>query len=88
MQVLRKRIGLSIRKGDDITLVGEQYVWQRIYTYQEISLLADLTNFVLVASYGDLNLKVASDDPDSTRIILCLQKPDEADVDFLDDLTD
>ena len=88
LQVLRRRVGLSLRKGDDISLVGEQYVWQRVWTFQEINLLADLTGFNVVASYGDFDLSVPADSPQAKRLIVCLQRPDDEDVsDILDSLS-
>ena len=87
-QVLRRRIGLSLRKGDDISLVGEQYVWQRVWTFQEINLLADLTGFNVVASYGDFDLDMPADSPEAKRLIICLQRPESEDVsDILASLT-
>lgn len=80
LQVLRKRIGMSLRKGDDISLVGEQYFCQRVWTYQEVCLLADLTGFDLVATYGDLHLDVQADSQDAKRLVVCLQRPETEDV--------
>lgn len=87
MQVLRKRIGVSIRRGDDIDLIGEQFVWQRTYTYQEIALLADLCGFQLVAAYGDFDEDIDMDHPDQSRFIACLQRPETDDEDFLGSLS-
>ena len=78
---------MSLRKGDDITLVGEQYVWQRTYTYQEVSLLADLSGFDIVATYGDLDLEVPMDDPECRSLVAILQKPEGgSDSEFLESL--
>lgn len=88
LQVLRKRIGMSLRRGNDITLVGEQFVWHRMYTYQEVCLLAELTGFNLVETYGDLDTNISVDSPESKSLVLCLQKPEIAgDEDFLDVLS-
>lgn len=88
LQVLRKRVGMSLRRGNNITLVGEQYVWHRYYTFQEICLLAEMLGFHVVATYGDLSMDVEVEGPESKSLVVCLQKPDvEGGEDLLDVLS-
>ena len=82
MQVLRKRVGLSVRQGNDVELIGESYVWQRVYTYPELELLAEAVGFQVVAAYGDLDMEVDVDHRDAARLVLCLQRPEVEDDDL------
>ena len=78
---------MSLRRGDDITLVGEQYIFHRTYTYQELCLLADLVGFDIVATYGDLDMDINVDSPEAKSLVACLQKPEEeGDLEFVDSL--
>ena len=74
VQVVKKRVGVSVRKGDDIDLQGEGYTWQRVYPYQELLLLARVAGLKTVAEYGDMSLDVSLEDERAYRLVLCMQK--------------
>jgi len=73
-QVLRRRVGVSVMQGSEIELQGESYVWQRVFTFQELSLLADLTGLELVATYGSLNADIPLGHPEQRSLTVCLAK--------------
>lgn len=72
-------MGLSVRQGNDVELIGESYVWQRVYTYQELELLAESIGFQVLAAYGDLDIEVDLDHKDAARLVLCLRRPEVED---------
>ena len=51
-----------------------EVVPQRIYTYQEMSLLARASGFDLQAAYGELHLTTSIRDEDAPRMVLVLER--------------
>ena len=47
---------------------------QRLYTFQEIDLLARLTGFEVAAVHGGLDMSVPVDSDDSYALVVCLRK--------------
>jgi hypothetical protein len=47
---------------------------QRLYTYQEIELLARLTGFEVAAVHGGLDIDVSVDSDDSYALVVCLRR--------------
>ena len=47
---------------------------QRLYTYQEVDLLARLTGFEVAAVHGGLDMDVPADSDDSYALVICLRK--------------
>lgn len=54
--------------------VLSETVPQRVYTYQELKLLAALNAFDLHAAYGDMQMDVSFCDPDAPRMVLVLKR--------------
>jgi hypothetical protein len=77
LQVLRRKVGVSVRQGVDTDLLGESYVWQRVYTFQELSLLAVLTKFEVVATYGAMDANIPLGHKKQKSLVLCLAKPSD-----------
>lgn len=65
---------MSVRQGADIDLQGESYVWQRVFTFQELNLLGDLTGFEVVATYGAMNSAVPLGHKNQKSLVVCLAK--------------
>lgn len=60
-------------------LQGEGYLWQRMFTLQELMLLADSVGLEVAGTYGDLNLDIDLSHDEASRLVLCLQKPAQVD---------
>lgn len=75
MQILRRRISVSIRKGSEINLQGEQYLFHRLFTYQELLCHALQNGFSVVARYDDLATQVDAFKHEVRRVVVVLQKP-------------
>lgn len=59
---------------DGIPLHLEEQVAQRMWTYQEMVLLAEASGFVLVGSFGALDEEVGMDSEDAFRMVVVMQK--------------
>ena len=59
------------RDGHDLLV---DTVPQRLYTYQEIELLARLTGFEVAAVHGGLDMDVNVDSDDSYALVVCLRR--------------
>ncbi len=75
MQVLQRTVTIyqADSKGKMQKLLSET-VPQRIYTYQEMKLLAALSAFDLHTAYGDMQMDVSFCDPDAPRMVLVLKR--------------
>lgn len=75
MQVLQRTVTIyqADSKGKMQKVLSET-VPQRVYTYQEMKLLAALSAFDLHAAYGDMQKDVAFCDPDAPRMVLVLRR--------------
>ena len=74
MQVMQRTV--TIMQGDasgKMQQVIKESVSQRIFTYQEMLLLASSSKFRIHQAYGDLLTNVPIDDPDAARMVLVLQ---------------
>lgn len=60
--------------GGNDKLLLEESVAQRLYTYQEVDLLARLTGFQVVGVHGALDMQVGVDSEDSYALVICLKK--------------
>lgn len=60
--------------GENDELILEDMVAQRLYTYQEVDLLARLTGFTVVGVHGALDMQVGVDSDDSYALVVCLKK--------------
>ncbi|DBB17834.1 TPA: hypothetical protein ACH3X3_002856 [Trebouxia sp. C0006] len=76
-QVLQRTITIyqADSKGKMAKVLSET-VPQRIYTYQEMILLAELCAFELHAAYGDMQKDVSFSDPDAPRMVLVFKVVD------------
>ena len=82
VQVLEKSICISeyISRRRTRRPMHQSIARQRLYTHQEILLLADLAQLKLVASYGDLQEPqegdhIPDDEPDGwERLVLCFKQ--------------
>lgn len=70
-------MGVSVRKGDAIDLQGEGFIWQRVFTLQELLLLAESVGLEVAGTYGDFNLDIDLGHEQASRLVLVLQKPSE-----------
>lgn len=60
--------------GGNDKLLLEECVAQRLYTYQEVDLLARLTGFQVVGVHGALDMQVGVNSEDSYALVICLRK--------------
>lgn len=60
--------------GENDKLLLEDSVAQRLYTHQEVDLLARLTGFEVVGLHGALDMQVGVDSEDSYALVICLRK--------------
>ena len=74
LQLLRRRISISIRDGDEIHLQGEQFAFHRQFTYQELICHAKHSGFKIVARHGELDSHVDVFDQEARRLVVVLQK--------------
>lgn len=51
-----------------------EVVPQRIYTYQEMNLLASITGFRLDAAFGDMRIDMSIHSEDAERMLLVLER--------------
>lgn len=51
-----------------------EVVPQRIYTYQEMNLLASISGFKLDAAYGDMRMDMSICSEDAERMLLVLER--------------
>lgn len=51
-----------------------EVVPQRIYTYQEMNLLASMSGFKLAAAYGDMQIDLSIRAEDAARMVLVLER--------------
>lgn len=63
-----------MRSGDRIDLQGEQYVFQRVFTYQELLCHAKHTGFEIIAKYGDLDSTVDALHHEADRLVVVLKR--------------
>jgi len=77
VQVLQRTVTIyqADSKGKMAKVLSET-VPQRIYTYQEMILLAELCAFELHAAYGDMQKDVSFSDPDAPRMVLVFKVVD------------
>ena len=74
-QVVQRTVKISTVQDDGgYSLLLEDSVAQRLYTYQEIDLLARITGFEVVGLHGALDLQVGLDSEDSYALVICLKK--------------
>lgn len=75
LQVLHRRVAVS-RKEErgDWELIGESIVPQRVYTLQEVKLLADAAGFCVEGLFGEMSLAVSLEDEEAYRMVVVLSK--------------
>lgn len=75
MQVLQRTVTVlqADSKGQMQQAVIET-VPQRVFTYQEMKLLAALCNFSLHAAHGDMHADILVTDSDAPRMVLVLKR--------------
>lgn len=75
MQVLHRTV--TVCEGDSTgalqQLVSEA-VPQRVFTFQEIKLLAMMSNFSIDCNLGDMNLNTGIDAADAARMVVVLKR--------------
>lgn len=75
MQVIRRTV--QIYEGDNKNCMQKkltEVVPQRIYTYQEMNLLATMSGFKVAAAYGDMHMEMSIRDEDAERMLLVLER--------------
>ena len=77
-QVVDRSVKISTAPAEGDTEEGTELladtVPQRLYTFQEIDLLARLTGFEIAAVHGGLDMDVPADSEDSYALVVCLRK--------------
>ena len=66
-----------MRSGNEINLQGEQYVFQRIFTHQELLSYAMQTDFRIVATYDDLDSTVDTMRNEADRLVMVLKRQEK-----------
>jgi hypothetical protein len=75
MQVLQRRVTVSQRVSQgEWQVLGESIVPQRVFTLQEIELLARLVGMHVVGYYGAWDLEVGLEHKDAYRTVAVLSK--------------
>lgn len=76
IQVTQRTVKIStLRKnGETDKLLLENVVAQRMFTSQEVDLLARLSGFEVVGVYGALDLEVDTESEDAYVLVMCLRK--------------
>lgn len=76
LQVTQRTVKISSLRsnGETDKLLLENVVAQRIFTSQEVDLLARLSGFEVVGVYGALDLEVGTESDDAYVSVLCLRK--------------
>jgi len=78
IQVVERSVKISTAPAEGASEDGTELladtVPQRLYTYQEIDLLARLTGFEIAAVHGGLDMDVPPDSDDSYALVICLRK--------------
>lgn len=52
----------------------KEVVPQRIYTFQEMDLLASMSGFKLATAYGDMQIDVSINSEDAARMVLVMER--------------
>lgn len=52
----------------------KEVVPQRIYTFQEMNLLASMSGFKLATAYGDMQIDVSINSEDAARMVLVMER--------------
>lgn len=75
MQVLQRTV--TVLEGDQsgkLQQIISEVVPQRLFTFQELTLLAMLSNFSIVKMYGDLDVNSTLNNEEAVRMVVVLKR--------------